>query len=174
MSYTKIERIKLFDNWQTICRDKIKEFKKEIKEIETENSKILESIIPVDEFTFWFIEQILLIKSEDKLKLYKKQITFYSYLLNPNRRASFTEADKEMVKDIPMQEVCEMYGIDVKRNKCLCPFHEEKTSSFSINPKTNRYKCFGCNEGGDTINFVMKMDNINFKEAVIKLKGNFN
>ncbi|MCT4509236.1 MAG: DNA primase [Tepidibacter sp.] len=50
--------------------------------------------------------------------------------------------------------------------KALCPFHSEKTPSFSISTQKQIYKCFGCGEGGDVINFVMKMENIDFMEAL--------
>ncbi|MEJ8555422.1 DNA primase [Tepidibacter sp. Z1-5] len=50
--------------------------------------------------------------------------------------------------------------------KALCPFHSEKTPSFSISTQKQMYKCFGCGEGGDVINFVMKMENVDFMEAL--------
>lgn len=50
--------------------------------------------------------------------------------------------------------------------KGLCPFHGEKTPSFYINTSKQIYKCFGCGEGGDVINFVMKMENLDFMDAV--------
>ena len=50
--------------------------------------------------------------------------------------------------------------------KALCPFHVEKTPSFHISTAKQVYKCFGCGEGGDVINFVMKMENLDFMDAV--------
>lgn len=47
-----------------------------------------------------------------------------------------------------------------------CPFHSEKTPSFSINNEDGFYHCFGCNESGDVINFVQKMENVDFLDAV--------
>lgn len=48
----------------------------------------------------------------------------------------------------------------------LCPFHGEKTPSFSVNEKEQFYKCFGCGAGGNVITFLMKMENLSFQEAV--------
>jgi DNA primase len=48
----------------------------------------------------------------------------------------------------------------------LCPFHKEKTGSFSVNATHGYYYCFGCHEKGDVFNFVMKMDGLSFPEAV--------
>ena len=50
--------------------------------------------------------------------------------------------------------------------KGLCPFHGEKTPSFYINTSKQIYKCFGCGEGGDVINFVMRVENLDFMDAV--------
>lgn len=50
--------------------------------------------------------------------------------------------------------------------KGLCPFHNEKTPSFVVYEATQTYKCFGCNEGGDVLNFVQKYYNLDFMEAV--------
>jgi DNA primase len=48
----------------------------------------------------------------------------------------------------------------------LCPFHSEKTPSFSVNPGKGIYKCFGCGEGGDAIGFVMRVEHVSFVDAV--------
>lgn len=51
----------------------------------------------------------------------------------------------------------------------LCPFHNENTPSFIVNPQRNIFKCFGCGEGGDSISFIMKIENLAFGEAVERL-----
>ncbi len=48
----------------------------------------------------------------------------------------------------------------------LCPFHSEKTPSFTVNPEKKLFKCFGCGEGGTVFNFVMKQEGMDFVEAV--------
>ncbi len=51
----------------------------------------------------------------------------------------------------------------------LCPFHHEKTPSFSVNESKQIFHCFGCGKGGGSIRFVMEMDGLSFPEAVRKL-----
>ena len=55
--------------------------------------------------------------------------------------------------------------------KGLCPFHDEKSPSFSVRPSVGAYHCFGCGEGGDVISFVMKTDHLSFAETIEKLAG---
>ena len=48
----------------------------------------------------------------------------------------------------------------------LCPFHSEKTPSFSVSPDKQIYHCFGCGKGGGVISFIMEIENLSFPEAV--------
>lgn len=56
--------------------------------------------------------------------------------------------------------------IKLKDNKAICPFHHEKTPSFSINPDGQFFYCFGCRTGGDVIRFIQLYEGVTFKEAV--------
>jgi DNA primase len=53
-----------------------------------------------------------------------------------------------------------------ERWKGLCPFHQEKTPSFTVNPKLGLFHCFGCHAGGDAIEFLRRHDRLDFPEAV--------
>jgi DNA primase len=59
-------------------------------------------------------------------------------------------------------------------HKGLCPFHSEKTPSFSVMPERGTYHCFGCGEGGDAIDFVEKTENVDFVGAIEWLADRFN
>jgi len=55
----------------------------------------------------------------------------------------------------------------------LCPFHDERTPSFSVNPEEKLYHCFGCGEGGDAIRFVMETEALDFPSAVETLADRY-
>jgi len=69
-------------------------------------------------------------------------------------------------------DIVELIGAQVALKKAgsrfsgLCPFHQEKTPSFYVNPEMQAYHCFGCGEGGDAFSFVMKQENMSFPEAL--------
>ena len=69
----------------------------------------------------------------------------------------------------PIETVISSY-IQIKRRGrnyvCNCPFHSEKTPSFTVFPDTQSFYCFGCGAGGDVITFIMKSENLDFMEAV--------
>ena len=54
-----------------------------------------------------------------------------------------------------------------------CPFHGEKTPSFSVNPGKSMFYCFGCHEGGDIFKFIMKIENCSFMDALKLLAGRY-
>jgi DNA primase len=66
--------------------------------------------------------------------------------------------------------IIQPYAQDLKKKganwMACCPFHQEKTPSFSVNPSKGFYKCFGCGKGGTAFNFLMEMEGLNFPEAV--------
>jgi len=56
----------------------------------------------------------------------------------------------------------------------ICPFHPDKRPSFTVSPEKNLFHCFGCGEGGDVFKFLMKIERLDFSEAVAKLAGELN
>ncbi|MEM7573496.1 MAG: DNA primase [Bacteroidota bacterium] len=56
----------------------------------------------------------------------------------------------------------------------LCPFHNEKTPSFNVNPARNIYKCFGCGEGGDPVKFLMTLEQLSFPDSIRWLARKYN
>lgn len=80
---------------------------------------------------------------------------------------------EEIKARVDLAELISSYGIQVRiagaSKKACCPFHHEKTPSFSINEARGYYHCFGCGESGDIFKFVQKMDGLTFMEAAKKL-----
>ncbi len=56
----------------------------------------------------------------------------------------------------------------------VCPFHHEKTPSFTVSPAKNIYKCFGCGNGGNAVNFIMEHENMTYPEALRHLAAKYN
>jgi len=84
----------------------------------------------------------------------------------------------EIIQQIRDQsDVVEVVGRTVSLKRAgrnytgLCPFHDEKTPSFNVNPERGSFYCFGCQEGGDLFSFLMKAENLTFVEAVRSLAG---
>lgn len=69
----------------------------------------------------------------------------------------------------PIENVIGSYVSIQKRGRnylCLCPFHSEKTPSCTVFTDTQTFHCFGCGSGGDVITFIMKIENLDFREAL--------
>lgn len=73
-------------------------------------------------------------------------------------------------QEADLKKVVESLGVELRRAGAnwvgKCPFHNEKTGSFTVHPRNNHWKCYGCNEGGNAIDFVMKKKGCDFVEAV--------
>ena len=78
--------------------------------------------------------------------------------------------DRSSIEDVVREHVS-LRSAGPGSLKGLCPFHEEKTPSFTIRPALGVWHCFGCSEGGDVISFVQKVEHLSFAEAVERLAG---
>ena len=85
--------------------------------------------------------------------------------------ARYTDASKERVKDAA--DMVAIVGVRVELKRAgtnryvgLCPFHDERTPSFGINPVEKVYYCFGCQASGDLFSFVMETEGVDFKGAL--------
>lgn len=85
--------------------------------------------------------------------------------------ARSSEEVKRQIKDAnDILGVVRSYGIELKRAgrnwKACCPFHQEKTPSFNVNPEGQYFKCFGCGKSGDVFSFVALQERVEFPEAL--------
>ena len=76
----------------------------------------------------------------------------------------------EVARDMDLESVVEQY-VDLKRSGAyrlvgICPFHNDKTPSFTIFKTDDHFYCFGCQEYGDVIKFIRLVENLTFKQAV--------
>ena len=70
---------------------------------------------------------------------------------------------QELQERVDIEEVISSHITLRRRGKTLvglCPFHNEKTPSFTVYPDTNSFYCFGCGAGGDVISFIRRIDNL--------------
>jgi DNA primase catalytic core len=87
-----------------------------------------------------------------------------------------TDEIKQSILNLDIVSIISMY-ISLKQkgavHEACCPFHDEKTPSFKVFPKTNTYKCFGCGAGGNGITFVMEHKNMSYPEACQTIANEF-
>ena len=104
-------------------------------------------------------------KTEQRIR--RNSFLLSSLTIRRGARHGITDADIEQAKAVPIESLYEgrLYktGATLKGH---CVFHNEKTPSFYIYTRTNSFYCWGCNNGGSVVDFVMKKNNVKFLEAV--------
>ena len=84
---------------------------------------------------------------------------------------------QEIIETAKVEDVIQDY-VTLKRRGVnmlgLCPFHNEKTPSFTVSPAKNIYKCFGCGRGGNSVQFIMELESFSFPEALRHLAKKYN
>ena len=122
----------------------------------------------------WFWIMVVRVFYSDEIekleKAIKRNVFFLSFKKDQPYNGSIAPKDIEYAKSVPIEEHYDgklrKYG---NRAIGLCTFHQEKTPSFTIFTKQNRWYCFGCSQGGDSIDFLVQKYNLNFIEAVKRL-----
>src|SRR5919198_4529728 len=92
--------------------------------------------------------------------------------------ARYTDDSRDRVRDaVDMVDLVgtrvDLRRAGVNRFEGLCPFHEERTPSFGINPAEKLFYCFGCGEGGDAFKFVQLTEGVDFKGALEQLADRY-
>jgi len=89
--------------------------------------------------------------------------------LSPGSMADYSEFLERLRSEVDIVSLISEY-VHLRRSGKnfvgLCPFHQEKTPSFTVSPERKMFYCFGCHAGGDAITFLMKIENLTFSEAV--------
>jgi len=81
---------------------------------------------------------------------------------------------EEILNNSNIQTILEHYGLNISKNKCLCPFHNDTHPSMSIHTGRGIAKCFSCGAGGNAVSFIQKYESeinnnpISFKDAMQK------
>lgn len=117
-------------------------------------------------FKYWPKDELLQAFPAPELKIWKPKNDLKSEQIQND--PLFNQAKNKSIIELVSNS-----GFSLKKNGknffICCPFHNEKTPSCSLFPEENRWYCFGCTKSGDTIDFVMKLKNINFSQAIIFL-----
>ena len=125
------------------------------------------------------VERLNLTQEQKEFHAQVREYFIEADIKNVERRIK--DIDRYLIKNVPTNKItnedierAKEYDwnnlIKLKRGFAKCPFHNEKTASFSINKKTNHGHCFGCGWTGDTIDFIQKLEGLNFLQAVNALK----
>lgn len=124
-----------------------------------------------DEFAQWFWRELVKITDGEELLKIDKQIERLKRLLfiGKGRRSKWrlTEEEIQQARGVPIENLTNQPLRKGRKSLVgLCPLHNERHPSFYIYPETNSCWCYGCNQGGDAINFIKLLHGYPFREAV--------
>lgn len=171
--YSDKELLEIFPEAKNIIPQKISEYKKERKIVIKKIRKLLIFIRERagNEFMLWFWREWLKINLGEKLLTIDEYINRFKILYatsidhNINRR--ITEDKIQMALSVPIEKLINSpLRKSGKKLVGLCPFHNDKNSSFYVYPETNSFYCFGCQKGGDVIKFVKLLYGFSFVEVI--------
>jgi hypothetical protein len=110
-----------------------------------------------------------LIKDLVELENQRSRLLRYKRLPSPQRNKKTGRLDVESAVSHPVLFIAEHDTRLRRSGKTFtgrCPLHDDRSPSFYIYPETNSFYCFGCNQGGNTIDYVMQKEGLDFKRAV--------
>lgn len=183
----KLEEDFDLSHWSDVLEEiipvKIKELMEDMDRltVEYENWSVMlahEREKGMDDFSLWFWTYYM----ECRFAPYHNHRKWLNYWLDLQRKIPGREQyyppvqkekgyDLERVKEVPIENFYSGQLRKVANRLCgKCPFHEERTGSFFIFTDDNHFHCFSCGEHGDVIAFVMKLRNVDFKEAIEIIK----
>ena len=81
--------------------------------------------------------------------------------------------DIQKLQDLPIESVADALGLEVRRHKCLCPFHDDSHPSLTFSTSRNRYRCYVCDARGGSIDLVMNYNHLSFYDACAWLAKEF-
>lgn len=123
-----------------------------------------------DDFSKWFCREWLKISEGSRLVEIENNIGRLKRIVsenNFNMKNWVCEKQIEQAMQVPIESLISEKLKKMGKTLCgLCPLHNEKHASFYIYPETNSFYCFGCNQGGNAINFAKLLHGYSFKEAV--------
>ena len=123
----------------------------------------------------YFIKKVVEMKWKDDLDKNQRLIKKLSIMIAKNEnKVNFSEWEQkvEHAKErVRIEDVVRYYlKADNLRRRVKCPFHIGNSNHLQVYPKTNSFHCFSCKASGKPIDFVMKIENCDFKEAVDKMQ----
>ena len=180
--FTDKELLEIFPEAKQIIPEKIKEWEEKRTEVVDAIRRKLTLIKYEidDEFSRWFWREWVKVNEGEELLKIDGHIARLKRLITVAQgwkpKGRITEEKIQKALSIPIESIAAQYIKLKKRGKALvglCPFHPEKRPSFYIYSETNSFYCYGCQKGGNVINFVEDFYNLSFKEAVEFLLNNF-
>jgi len=177
---TDKELLNIFPEAKKIIPEKIKEWETQ-RDVMTQIIKTRMLLIKytiIDEFSQWFWREWLKLNEGQKLLEIDGHIARLKRLLfitKGRKTKGVTQEKIDQALTVPIAEVAKNQLKQLRncgsRAVALCPFHEEKTPSFTIYKETNSFFCFGCQQGGNSINFIRQFYGLDFVQAVRMLLG---
>lgn len=152
---------------QAVLRDKQQALKQELSALQTDligflRYKRLASVSDIDPEGWEEYGKTIAI---DRVK--RELRTIERYILGRHIDQSLLENAKQY----PIESLFPLLRWQGNRATVLCPFHQEKTPSCSIDKAKNRFHCFGCGKSGDVIDLLQQFEGLTFSEAIKRLSG---